>query len=129
MIKITKIQATTIPDLWFQAQYNILNEGRRYIVDRGSFEGEVRLEFDYFIGHILYPSNEPLIPKIPSHYGIPDPVSEAYMFKYLEYLMTDSKQKNEEYTYGERLANTFDSKSQIDEAICVYKHHGQKPIK
>lgn len=127
MIEISKITAIDIPDLWFQAIYNILSEGKRYVVHRGSFEGEHRLEFDYFIGHILKPYNEPLIPKIPPQFNIPDPVTEEYMYDYLEYFITDTKKENEAYTYGERLTNVnFSSgiKSQIDEAIRVYKQHG-----
>lgn len=129
MLKITKIEAITIPDLWFQAVYNILEAGKRYKISKGSFEGETRLEYDYFIGHIFRPFEEPLIPKIPSSYNIPDPVSEEYVVQYLEYLMTGKKEANEDYTYGDRLTNvTFKEgiRSQIDEAIRLYKNFGHK---
>jgi thymidylate synthase len=46
----------------------------------------------------------PLIPDIPASLGIPNPVADGYVEEYLPYLMTPSKQPNEDYTYGERLA-------------------------
>lgn len=127
MLNIFKIEATTLPDLWFQAVYNILTTGKRYRVDKGSFRGENRLEYDYFIGHVTHPSDEPLIPKMPSHIDVPDPVQEEYMCNYISYLMSPEKKDNESYTYGERLSNVAVdgvSFSQIDEAIRLYKEHG-----
>lgn len=109
-MKIHRIQARDLPDLWFQAVHNILDEGNRFVIDRGSYAGQTRLEYDYFCGHVLYPRTTPLIPDIPQSCGIPNPVEEAYIFggdgykrSYLEYLMTGEKEPGESYTYGERL--------------------------
>ena len=52
-----------------------------------------------------YPGTRPLIPDIPPELGIPSPTSMDYVEEYLQYLMTDAKQENETYTYGERLTN------------------------
>ena len=109
-MKIHRIDARDLPDLWFQAVHDILDKGSRFIIDRGSYAGQTRLEYDYFIGHVKYPGTLPLIPDIPPSCGIPNPVEEAYIFggegynrSYVEYLMTGHKEPGESYTYGERL--------------------------
>jgi len=104
------IRARDLPDLWFQAVHDILDRGRRFTIDRGSYAGQTRLEYDYFIGHVKHPGTLPLIPDIPPGCGIPNPVEEAYIYggkgyerSYIEYLMTGRKEPGESYTYGERL--------------------------
>jgi len=127
MLNIITIEARDLPDLWFQALYNILEKGRKFKIDSGSFTGEDRLEYDYFIGHVKFPGTRPLIPEIPQHLNIPAPVSEEYIFggpgierSYLDYLMTDLKADGEEYTYGSRLY------FQIDEIIDKIKKYGHR---
>ena len=104
------IKARDLPDLWFQAVHDILDHGRRFKIDRGSYAGQTRLEYDFFIGHVKHSSTQPLLPDIPASCGIPNPVEEAYIYggegysrSYLEYLMTSTKEPGESYTYGERL--------------------------
>ena len=100
-------EARDIPDAWFQCIYGIFkHEGvHEYIIDKGSFEGQKRKEFDLVMVHIKYPRTRPLIPDIPGELGIPAPTSMEYVEEYLQYLMTDKKGDNELYTYGERLIN------------------------
>jgi len=98
------IQARDLPDAWFQCVYEILDKGRQYKIDHGSYVGQKRLEFDYVTVHIKYPGVRPLIPDIPASLGIPNPVADGYVESYLPYLMTPEKKPNEDYTYGERLA-------------------------
>lgn len=101
------IEARDLPDAWFQCIYKIFGqEGvHEYVVERGSFEGHKRLEFDLVMVNIKYPGKHPLIPDIPTELGIPAPTSMEYVEEYLQYLMTDRKAENELYTYGERLTN------------------------
>lgn len=110
MLKPVFIEARDLPDLWFQAVYNILDVGRKHVVDCGSYAGQIRLEYDYFTGHVNFPGTRPLIPDFPPTMDIPPPVEEAYIFggddykrSYIEYLMTAIKEPKESYTYGERL--------------------------
>ena len=103
-MRLVNIEATTLPDAWFQTVYKCIELGRDFTIDRGSYAGDKRLEFDYITIHIKEPWHEPLLPKIPEQYNIPDPVSEEYLADYVPYLMTADKKKNESYTYGERLA-------------------------
>ena len=48
-MKIQFIEARDLPDLWFQAVYQIIENGRKFKIDRGSYAGQERLEYDYFI--------------------------------------------------------------------------------
>lgn len=118
MLDCMFIQARDLPDAWFQCVYHILEKGRRYTIERGSYEGQKRLEFDYVTVHIGYPKTRPLLPDIPPQLGIPNPVEEGYVEEYLPYLMTAQKQPNEEYTYGMYL------EPQIAEVIRMYKEDG-----
>lgn len=109
-MKIHFVEARDLPDLWFQAVHDILEHGRRFTINRGSYAGQTRLEYDYFIGHVKYPGTQPLLPDIPPACGIPNPVEEDYIYggpgynrSYIEYLMTGHKEPGESYTYGERL--------------------------
>jgi len=112
------IRARDIPDAWFQCVYEIIDRGYRYIIDRGSYEGQQRLEFDYVTVHITSPGARPLIPDIPPALGIPNPVADGYIESYLPYLMTSVKQPNEDYTYGQYL------EPQIAEVIRMYREDG-----
>ncbi len=98
------IEARDLPDAWFQCVYEIIDKGYAYVIDRGSYEGQKRLEFEYVTVHVRYPGNRPLIPDIPPALGIPNPVADGYVEEYLPYLMTPHRQPNEDYTYGERMA-------------------------
>ena len=109
-MRIHFIAARDLPDLWFQAVHDILDHGRRFVIDRGSYAGQTRLEYDYFTGHVKQPGTQPLIPDIPPVLGIPNPVEHDYLYGgpgysrgYLEYLMSPRKEPGESYTYGERL--------------------------
>lgn len=106
-LKPVHITATDIPDAWFQAVYNILDHGFRYEIQQGSFVGQTRLEFDWASIFIRRPYAEPydaMLPKIPAHIGVPDPVEEGYVEQYLPYLMSGHKADGEQYTYGERIS-------------------------
>jgi len=152
MLKHTFVQARDLPDAWFQCVSSVLEPGRsrKRIVTQGSCEGEYRLEFDFITGQILYPGTRPLIPEIPAHLGIPNPVeSQDYVDGYFaRYLMSDVKEKDEQYTYGERIVaaltqpiehivNKIDAQhvlfpdgprpktvNQIEEVIKRYKKYG-----
>jgi thymidylate synthase len=117
-MKLFTIEARDLPDAWFQSVYAIIEHGHKYVIDRGSFEGQKRLEFDYATVHIRFPGVRPLIPDIPEHLGIPNPVAEGYIEEYLPYLMTSKKSPKEDYTYGQYL------EQQIVEVIRMYKEDG-----
>ncbi|MCU0822226.1 MAG: thymidylate synthase [Spirochaetes bacterium] len=97
------IDATTLPDAWYQTVYKCIESGRDFKIDRGSYEGEKRLEFDYITVHIKKPGERPLLPQIPGQYNLPNPVEENYLDDYLPYLMTGETKPGESYTYGQRI--------------------------
>jgi len=119
-MELVFIEARDLPDAWFQCVYNILEKGRTYQIDRGSYEGQKRLEFDYVTVHIKFPGTRPLLPDIPPALGIPNPVADDYLDHYLPYLMTSEKKEGEEYTYGEYL------EPQISEVIRMYREDGHE---
>jgi len=133
-MNIEFIKARDLPDAWFQCVYRVLEVGKEYIIDRGSYEGQKRLEFDHVTVHIKYPGTRPLLPDIPPQLGIPNPVKEGYLEEYLPYLMTSAKKEGEDYTYGERLTNyhfhyqegldDYMHVNQIQSVVHMYKNDG-----
>lgn len=106
MITLTNIVARDIPDAWFQCVAGVLDVGFKYVVERGSYVGQTRLEFDWITIQINNPYSEPwdtMLPDIPAGLGIPNPVESGYVEKYMPYLMTDHIEPGEQYTYGSRL--------------------------
>jgi thymidylate synthase len=101
------IQARDLGDAWFQCLYRILDEGYMFTIDRGSYAGQKRLEFDFATIHIKFPGTRPLLPQIEAHHNIPNPVADDYLDDYVSYLMTGEIKPGESYTYGQRM-NKFE---------------------
>jgi thymidylate synthase len=97
------IDATTLPDAWFQTLYSCVEHGNKFKIDRGSYAGQERLEFDYITVRVKHPGAQPLVPQVPAHYGFPNPVADNYLDDYLPYLMTGEIAEGESYTYGSRM--------------------------
>lgn len=110
---LTAVDAYTIGDAWFQCLEKALLEGRTYRIQQGSFEGTHRKEIPLVAIMIRNPGVRPLRPDVPM--GVPAPTTDEVIEEYMSYLMTSTRQENEEYTYGEDLA------AQIDEVIRRYK--------
>ena len=109
-MNVINLVGRDLSDAWFQTIFKILDEGKVFKIDRGSYAGQKRLEFDYVTIRIKYPGTRPLLPQIETHFGIPNPVDEAHLYggegydrSYIEYLMSARKEEGESYTYGERL--------------------------
>jgi len=134
------IEAFDLDDAWFQCLSEILENGHVYKIDRGSYEGQRRLEFDFVTIRVKNPSHQ-IIPIMPEGLGIPAPTSLDYIKQYLAYLLTGEKTSTEDYTYGERLVEpkarveeVVDGKklctemplrcNQIEEVIKIYKSQG-----
>ena len=105
----TIVKATSLPDAWFQLVY-VLMTGQAphsvYEIDKGSYVGQKRLEFDYAMVMIDHPGSRPLIPDIPPGLGIPAPVEDMeYVEDYFaNYLMNPEIEDNETYKYATWLA-------------------------
>jgi thymidylate synthase len=113
-MKITQINAKTIPDAWFQCLYQLIEKARngegvrRYNVDTGSDAGQDRIEFDFVVVDIEQPWHRPLLPGMPEGSGLPPIGDEKYLSEYMIYLLSPAKSDNEHYTYGERFAPQFE---------------------
>lgn len=102
-MNIVNLEVRDLSAAWFELLFKILEEGSVHTINRGSYAGQKRLEFDYVTIKINYPGTIPLLPQIEAHYGIPNPVADDYLDEYLPYLMTGELKEGESYTYGQRL--------------------------
>lgn len=105
------IKAITIPDAWFQLIYALEKHGRKYINQKGSYVGEERIELPFTIVEIFQPYAEPydrMLPEIPGHFNIPNPVTEGYVEEYMPYLMEGVTNPEEQYTYGSQMRPQID---------------------
>jgi len=139
-LKPVYLEAFDLDDAWFQCLSTILDQGHIYTIDRGSYQGQKRLEFDFVVVRVKKPSHQ-IIPVIPEGMSIPAPTDMEYVNNYLSYLLTGAKTETEDYTYGERLVEPTarvkaegDGKemikeiplncNQIEEVIKMYKTQG-----
>jgi len=124
LLNLQYIKARDLGDAWFQTLFRMLEEGSVFTIDRGSYAGQKRLEFDWITIHVEHPNARPLLPQIESHFNIPNPVADDYLDDYLPYLMTGELKPGESYTYGQRIA-----KYKIDPWWSgQYKEHQYKEI-
>lgn len=124
LLNLQYIKARDLGDAWFQTLFRMLEEGSVFKIDRGSYAGQKRLEFDWITIHIQHPNTLPLLPHIESHFSIPNPVADDYLDDYLPYLMTGELKPGESYTYGQRIAKYPIDVSWVDE----YKTYYNKDI-
>ena len=103
MLKPIFVTATNLADAWFQLIYKCVEKGRQFTIDRGSYAGQKRCEFDFATIHITHPGKGDLLPQLSAASGLPNPVEQEYIDSYLPYLMTGEEKENEAYTYGQRI--------------------------
>lgn len=115
-MEISTLEARDLSEAWFLCLREVLNKGREYKIERGSYKGQMRKELDFISVRIKTPSARPLIPSVPS--GVPMPSTMEYVESYLPYLMTAHRAEGEQYTYGQYL------EPQISEVIRMYKEEG-----
>jgi len=114
---LSVIRAFDIPDSYYKCINEILKYGYEWTIQKGSFEGHTRLEFDNVVITISNPSNRPLIP-IDFPEGVPPPTDMNYVNLYMGYLITPDKKKDEQYTYGERITKMLPADKVEGEQIC-----------
>lgn len=103
MLKMFYYEATTINDAWFALVYNIFdpNYSRRYTINRGSYEGDERIEYFWAIVRIKQPGVRPLAVQMPEGSNLDVPTDENTIEQYfVNYLMDDELEKNELYRYS-----------------------------
>ena len=115
-MKISVIEARDLSEAWFLCLRRVLDSGREYRIERGSYAGQRRKELDFILLRVENPSTRPLTPDVPQ--GVPPPTTMDYIESYLPYLMTAHKAEGEQYTYGQYL------ETQIAEVIRMYQEDG-----
>jgi thymidylate synthase len=108
MQKLINIEATTLDDAWFQLIWNILEYGRDFKINQGSYAGSTRKELDFCLIHIRRPFERdsdgfPLIPKVPEGSNMVAPVEIDYLSTYAPYILGSEVAEDESYTYGQRM--------------------------
>ncbi len=100
------IKATTINDAWHQAVYQCWKDGYDYKIDSGSYQGQIRRQFDFFACEIAQPETRPLAIQFPENLSVPAPNTEAQIEDYAaNYLLNKETSHKETYTYGSRMLN------------------------
>lgn len=104
-MNIFHLDAVSIQDAWFQLVWTLMRGDvpkSVYKIDKGSYVGQKRLEFEFVTIQINKPGLRPLIPEIPSQLSIPPPVEGMdYVNDYFaRYLMGTDLEDNETYIYG-----------------------------
>ena len=111
------IEATSIDDAHFKLVRTIFQRGRVYVIDRGSYEGHKRLEFDHVTIHMRHPGTRPLAPTMPP--GVPPVTDDDTINEYfVKYLFSSEVAENEIYTYGEYIH------PQIEPVVAMLKDQG-----
>lgn len=99
------IQERTIDQAWRMTLWYCARYGYNYVIKKGSYEGQIRKQLDRLVVVIEEPWTRPLAVWLPENSGIPAPTSEEKIHTYFyEYLVTDTKSEQEDYTYGQFIA-------------------------
>lgn len=116
-MNLITIEARDLSEAWYLAVRECVDHGHIYTIERGSFVGQRRKEFDSVTINVKFPGSRPLVPSVPE--GVPPPATQEYVEQYLPYLMTSDKSQGELYTYGE------DIDYQLKELVNVLKEGGE----
>jgi thymidylate synthase len=102
----TFVEATTIPDAWFQLVYeNVVNDNAVsiYEIEEGSWVGHTRRQFHHATIRIKSPNIDPWTIVIPDGLDIPNPMDEDTVQKYKAELADPTLLPNQQYNYAERM--------------------------
>lgn len=92
----------TIEDAWRSAIWCCVRNGRDYVVEGGSYIGQIRRQLPYVVIDIQQPWTRPLAPRMPEGCGIPPTTTDEKIIDYfVNYIFGTEKSENEDYTYGQ----------------------------
>lgn len=102
-----EIVSYNIDNAWRDSMALCVKEGKDFIVEGGSYIGQIRKQLEYVTIVINNPGERPLSPIMPP--GIPGPTNDEKIEKYFqEYIFGSEKRPNEVYTYAEFITAQFD---------------------
>jgi len=111
------IKAHNLDAIHYELVRRVFQEGRSWIVRKGSYEGHKRLEFDVVMLQVTNPGTRPLAPVMPV--GVPPVTDEDTIVNYCgKYIMDDKAHENEIYTYGQYI------KPQIAKVVEMLRESG-----
>jgi thymidylate synthase len=99
---LTGVLANDLDGAWYEVIKNCFdpNHAKKYVIDKGSFEGHTRYQLHSLILQVNFPETRPLSPIMPV--GVESPSTDEYIEQYFgEYIMNPNKATNEEYAYGQ----------------------------
>lgn len=111
MLKPFYYEASDLNDAWFALVYNIFDENytRKYIIERGSYVGQTRIEYFWAQVRIKYPAKRPFL-SMPEGSPLAAPTDEETIEKYFaNYIMDDKLESNELYRYSSSIKPQLDS--------------------
>jgi len=93
------VQAYNIDEFWRETLQLCVAKGVDYVIEQGSYVGQIRRQLPFFSGRIVNPGHRPLSVCPPP--GIPPSTTDDKIESYfLKYLMSSEVEENEVYTYG-----------------------------
>lgn len=101
------VQTATIGEAWREVMWLCIIAGWDFLVNGGSYIGQIRKQLRHVTIVIDKPGQRPLSPIMPP--GLPGPTNDHKIEEYFEhYIMSDRVAKNESYTYGSYIAPQLD---------------------
>ena len=101
------VQGKTIGDVWREVMWLCVNNGWDFVVQGGSYVGQIRKQLPYVTLVIDEPGIRPLSPIMPP--GLPGPTNDDKIEEYFErYILSDRVAENEVYTYGSFIVQQAD---------------------
>lgn len=94
------IEAKNIGEAWFKSVRLCLDRGYIFKVERGSYEGQRRLQLPWFSMLITLPEERPMGL---AWGGKPLSTEDSIQKYYEDYIISEEVRPNEQYTYGRRI--------------------------
>ncbi len=93
------VEACSIGDAWREVMWLCIKKGYDYVVEKGSYAGQIRRQLPFVTIRITEPGRRPLAPIMPPN--IPPPTMDDEIWKYFSTkLMDDKLAEKEQYVYG-----------------------------
>jgi len=98
------IETYTIQDAWREVMQLCFDKGYPYIIEKGSFEGQLRIQLPFVTLNIKHPGIRPLAPIIPPGVNFQPTTDDAIETYFANYIMDDNLEENEVYRYSSWIA-------------------------